>query len=389
MRTAWLSLGVGVALVAACWLGWHFLRVPDKKTVKQPPAKPVAEVPERKVVPSKSPPPTEVEVLKAPSTNAITNTISVKVEPPPPPVPAPATNETPPVPEPDPNIFPRPVRDILEAQIALARHAVSPGSIDGVKGGQTRAALLAFQRSSGLRETGVLDSETKYALSLSTPPLRTRTLRPEDFARLQPLSRTWLGKSQQSKLDYETISELLGEESQSHPNLLRRLNPSIAWDRLVPGTEILVPVIDPPEFDSKAAYVLIRLAARALWVLDSQDRLLAHFPCSIASRVDKRPVGQLHVEVMIPNPNYTFDPEIFSESEEARRIGRKIVIPPGPNNPVGVAWIGLDRPGYGIHGTPIPEQVGRTESHGCFRLANWNAAILLKLAWVGMPIVIE
>ena len=86
------------------------------------------------------------------------------------------------------------------------------------------------------------------------------------------------------------------------------------------------------------------------------------------------------------NPNYTFDPAIFAESPEARAIGHKLVIPPGPNNPVGVAWIGLDRPGYGMHGTPGPEQVGRTESHGCFRLANWDAAYMVKLAWIHMPV---
>ena len=80
---------------------------------------------------------------------------------------------------------------------------------------------------------------------------------------------------------------------------------------------------------------------------------------------------------------------VFPESPEARELKTKLVLPPGPNNPMGVAWISLDKPGYGIHGTPSPEQVGRTESHGCFRLANWNAEYLLKLAWVGMPVYVE
>ena len=87
--------------------------------------------------------------------------------------------------------------------------------------------------------------------------------------------------------------------------------------------------------------------------------------------------------------DYTFDPALFSESEEARTLDRKLWIPPGPNNPVGVAWIGLDLPGYGIHGTPTPEHVGRTESHGCFRLANWDARTLLGMVWVGMPVTVE
>jgi lipoprotein-anchoring transpeptidase ErfK/SrfK len=90
-----------------------------------------------------------------------------------------------------------------------------------------------------------------------------------------------------------------------------------------------------------------------------------------------------------PNPNYTFDPAVFPESPEARALGRKLILPPGPNNPVGVAWIGLDKSGYGIHGTPKPEDVGRTESHGCFRLANWNAELLLKMVGVGTPVLVE
>ena len=108
-----------------------------------------------------------------------------------------------------------------------------------------------------------------------------------------------------------------------------------------------------------------------------------------ARNVEKRPVGELHVTVVIPDPNYTFDPDVFPESPEAKELGRKLIIPPGPNNPVGVAWIGLDRPGYGVHGTPDPEKVGRTESHGCFRLANWDALALVDLVWAGLPVYVD
>jgi lipoprotein-anchoring transpeptidase ErfK/SrfK len=80
---------------------------------------------------------------------------------------------------------------------------------------------------------------------------------------------------------------------------------------------------------------------------------------------------------------------VFPESEEARQLGRKLILPPGPNNPVGRAWIGLSLPGYGIHGTPDPEKVGRTESHGCFRLANWDAIALLGLVSIGLPVIVE
>jgi lipoprotein-anchoring transpeptidase ErfK/SrfK len=117
--------------------------------------------------------------------------------------------------------------------------------------------------------------------------------------------------------------------------------------------------------------------------------LLAHFPCSIARRVEKRPVGRLEVVTAAPHPNYTFNPANFPDSAEAQRIGRKLILQPGPNNPVGVAWIGLNLPGYGIHGSPEPEKIGRTESAGCFRLSNWNAEYLLPLVYPGLPIDVE
>jgi len=126
--------------------------------------------------------------------------------------------------------------------------------------------------------------------------------------------------------------------------------------------------------------IRIRLAERTLDVLDATGVVMAHYPCSIARQVEKRPVGALYVAVVAPNPNYTFDPEVFFDVPEARQLGRKLILPPGPNNPVGTVWLGLSKPGYGIHGTPGPEDVGRTESRGCFRLANWNAEHLLQ--WI-------
>jgi len=144
-----------------------------------------------------------------------------------------------------------------------------------------------------------------------------------------------------------------------------------------------------PEPTEKASCIKISLSGKTLEAFGAQSNLLVHFPCSIAQRVEKRPVGELHVSAIAPNPDYTFNPEVFPESAEAQALGRKLMIPPGPNNPVGVAWISLDRPGYGMHGTPSPEQVGRTESHGCFRLANWNAEYLIKLVNIGTPVLVE
>lgn len=266
---------------------------------------------------------------------------------------------------------------------------ISPGSIDGVQGSQTSAALRAFQRRENLPATGDLDAETRARLKLISPAFTNWTVSEQDVARLLPLGDTWLGKSRQAQLEYESVLELVAERTHSHPNLVKRLNPGVVWENVAPGSELVVISAERELPRGRAAYLQIRLGERTLQAFDADGQLLAHFPCSIAARVEKRPVGELRVEVIAPNPNYTFNPEVFPESAEARELGRKLILPPGPNNPVGTAWIGLDKPGYGIHGTPRPEDVGRTESHGCFRLANWNAEYLLQLVSVGTPVRVE
>lgn len=285
--------------------------------------------------------------------------------------------------------FPRPANDVLEAQVCLANLGISCGPIDGIAGSQTAAALRAFQARAGLPPSGLLTAATRARLILKDEPTRPYVVTTNDLARLREVSGTWLGKSQQARLDYETVLELVAEKHHASQNFIRRLNPEIDWAAVRPGLAVLVPQVRESAPPAKAAYLRIRLAERVLQAFDHRTNLLVHFPCSIARNVDKRPVGELHVDVVITDPDYTFNPEIFTESAEARRLGRKLVIPPGPNNPVGVAWIGLDRAGYGIHGTPIPESVGRTESHGCFRLANWDAENLVRLVQRGTPVYVD
>ena len=288
-----------------------------------------------------------------------------------------------------PAAFPRSPNSWLEAQVALARRGFSCGSIDGVGGAQTVAAWQAFQAQEGLPETRWLDPRTCAALTLDGPATTKLTVTAADLDRLQPLSTSWLGKSEQTALEHETLLELVAERTRAHPNLLKKLNPGFDWDRAKAGAVVVVPEATRVVPLGRAAALHVQLEAHTLQAYDSDGRLIAHFPVSIAKKAEKRPVGELHVTVVIRDPNYTFDPEVFPESAEARELGRKLVVPPGPNNPVGVAWIGLDRSGYGIHGTPSPEQVGRTESHGCFRLANWDARTLLDIAWVGLPVYVD
>ena len=404
----WLLVFLLLGLLG--WIIWDYTRtLPTTTTAKSPPApKSSTSAPRPNPTPPPTLPPNRTATAIIPSVNTpipdggkippprvviSSNLYAIATQSNPPPatgirfiIHPPDTNSPPPTP---PTNSTRSALAPLEAQVALARRGISPGSIDGRIGSQTRAAIRNFQRLENLPVTGELNPATLDRLTLDTPLFTSYTLKSEDLDRLRPLGTNWLSKSQQDRLDYENALELVAEKFQSHPAFIRHLNPTIDWRTVPAGTELKVPNITPPNLRDKAAYLRILLSDRQLEVYNSRSNLIAHFPCSIAQLAEKRPVGELHVTRAAPNPTYLFNPEIFPESEEARQLNRKLTLQPGPNNPVGTVWIGLDRPGYGIHGTPRPEDVGRTESHGCFRLANWNAELLLKLIKVGTPVLVE
>jgi lipoprotein-anchoring transpeptidase ErfK/SrfK len=188
---------------------------------------------------------------------------------------------------------------------------------------------------------------------------------------------------------YHSILEMMAEKSLSDPDLIRQLNPSVDFQNVQPGAHILTPHLPPVRIRSQISHIRISLAERTLQAIDTKGAIAFHCPVSIARSVDKRPSGELYVKVRVADPNYTFNPAILSGTAAREGITQKFVIQPGANNPVGSVWIGLNLPSYGIHGTPEPEKVGRTESSGCFRLANWNAETLLDLVEVGTAIYVE
>ncbi|TVP80223.1 MAG: murein L,D-transpeptidase [Puniceicoccaceae bacterium] len=289
---------------------------------------------------------------------------------------------------PPPELPPRAIENILELQIALARLGYSPGSIDGVLGHQSRQALVAYQGTHKLVASGEWDDTTRRQLKIREPVFAYIELTQADFDRIDPPPTSWRERGQRPRMAYHSILEMIAEKSQSDPALILRLNPGLNMDLLVRGQKIKVPYIPPIRFEGRAQHVRISLSERSLQVVDAKDRILFHAPVSIARRVDKRPSGELKVAVRVADPNYTFNPAILSAAAAREGITDKFIIQPGPNNPVGTVWIGLNLPSYGIHGTPEPEQVGRTESSGCFRLANWNAEALLGIVEVGMSVYV-
>lgn len=278
-----------------------------------------------------------------------------------------------------------PFLNTVAVQTFLDRQNLSCGCIDGSMGARTRAALDAWKKRSGIPAA----AQVNVAMMGSLASVFTvRVVSVEDGAAVAPTPRTWPGKAAVTNLGYETVLEAVAEEYHASQGAIRKLNAGVPWPNPPAGTVITVPNPDPVPL-GKAARVTISLSGKVIEAWNARGELLARFPCSIAADKAKRPVGDLSVATVAPNPNYTFDPAVYAEDPEAQAVGKRLVIPPGPNNPVGVAWIGLNLPGYGIHGTPKPEDVGVTESHGCFRLANWNAAKLLRMVTVGTPVLVE
>lgn len=282
----------------------------------------------------------------------------------------------------------RAIENTIELQIALARSGFSPGSIDGKMGSQTQQALLAFQESQELPITGEWAPSLSEHLRIEEPIYAYMELTAAALAKLTPAPSSWRARGELSHFGYHSILEMVAEKSCAHPDFIRSLNPQVNWAALGPGDRILVPLVPPYRIRQKIDEIQIHLEARQLQAFDSLGNLLFHCPVSIAREVAKRPVGELQVMVRVENPNYTFNPGILTAAAAGEGISDKFIIQPGPNNPVGTVWLGLNLPSYGIHGTPSPEKVGRTESSGCFRLANWNAETLLAATKVGTPVFV-
>lgn len=289
--------------------------------------------------------------------------------------------------------LPRPQGAILALQICLDRRGLSVNAFDGQYGRKTTAAVAAWCTRTGrpLPPPGFEERLWDAYFPGETNLLREVTVTADDLATLVKIPHRPADKAALAVMGFETIQEKFAELGHLTETTLRRLNPNLAWPNPPAGSRILLPYFPEPECapgkprpkPTMATSLKVSLSKFEIRALDAKGGVLALMPCSIAADKSKRPGGTLKVTTIIPKPNYTFAPDAPSQGRS------KHIFPPGPNNPVGVSWIGLSLPGYGIHGTPKPESIGRAESHGCFRLANWNAVRLRQMVRSGIPVVIE
>ena len=274
---------------------------------------------------------------------------------------------------------------ILRAQVLLDRAHFSPGEIDGAMGSNLRRAIAGFQRQRGLVDTGELDSPTWEALNADpAEALVSFTLADADVAGpFQAIPEEMADKARLPALGYASALEALGEKFHASPNLLKRLNPGRAF---AAGEEIVVPNVLDTEPLPKAGKIMVDRSDHTLTLFDVAGKVIAQFPASTGSEHDPLPVGSWKVTGISKNPVFHYNPKLFWDASPA---DKKAKIPAGPNNPVGVAWIDLSKDHYGIHGTPVPSSIGKTQSHGCIRLSNWDVQVLVDTVAKGTEVVLQ
>jgi lipoprotein-anchoring transpeptidase ErfK/SrfK len=270
---------------------------------------------------------------------------------------------------------------VLRAQVLLDRLHFSPGEIDGVTGSNVAKAVVGFQRSQGLPESGELDEATWAALEKNAvPTLVDYTLLPADVAGpFVAAPRDMMEKAKLPALGFATAAEALGERFHASPKLLQSLNPGKSLDRA--GEVIRVPNVDGAAELPKAAKVVVDKSELVVMLLDAEGKVYAQFPASAGSRRDPLPIGDWKINGVARNPVFNYNPKLFWDGNPAHS---KATLPAGPNNPVGVAWIDLSKPHYGIHGTPEPSRIGKSESHGCIRMTNWSVTLVASAVSPGM-----
>lgn len=275
----------------------------------------------------------------------------------------------------------------LRAQILLDRALFSQGEIDGAFGRFTARSLAAFQESRGLARSGRIDRDTWAALAEAGgdgPVLVRYDIGPDDLkGPFVEIPQDMQAKAKLERLGYSSPLEGLAEKFHASPALLQRLNPGARFDQA--GTTLLVPAVERAAALPKAVSLKVSKAELALRATDAGGKLVAFFPVTIGNeRRDPLPLGTWKLRTIAVDPKYYYNPKRFWEADQN---AAKAVLAPGPNNPVGVAWLDLSKENYGIHGSAKPGTIGRGQSHGCVNLTNWDVARLAKMVQPGAEVV--
>ncbi|MCF6368198.1 L,D-transpeptidase family protein [Rhizobium halophilum] len=277
----------------------------------------------------------------------------------------------------------KPQAEVAALQVFLDREGISPGVIDGHLGENVNKAIAAWQEMTGETLDPNNSEDIMQRLSYSGGlPIVDYTITAADAAGpfVASIPEDYSQKAQLPAMAYTSTSEKLAEQFHMDENYLKALNPGV--DLSIPGTTIKV--ISPGEPKTGAVTRIVADKSKEQVLAYGDDgNLIAAYPATIGSTATPSPSGSHTVTRIALNPGYTYNPKINFKQGNNDKI---LEIPPGPNGPVGTVWIALSKPTYGIHGTPEPSKIGKTNSNGCIRLTNWDATELAKMVKPGTTV---
>lgn len=273
--------------------------------------------------------------------------------------------------------------EVAALQVFLDRQGISPGVIDGRLGGNVNKAIAAWQEMTGETLDPNNSEDILQRLSYSGGlPVIDYTITPSDAAGpfVASIPNDYAHKAQLPALSYTSVTEKLAEQFHMDEDYLKALNPGV--DFTIPGT--IIRVVNPGTRKSgKVTRIIADKGREQVFAYGEDGQLVAAYPATIGSSDTPSPAGNHTVTRIALDPGYTYNPKINFKQGNNDRI---LQIPPGPNGPVGTVWIALSKPTYGIHGTPEPSKIGKTNSHGCVRLTNWDATELAKMVSPGTSV---
>jgi lipoprotein-anchoring transpeptidase ErfK/SrfK len=310
--------------------------------------------------------------------------------------------------------------DAVRLQIFLDQQHFGPGVIDGKPGLFTEHAVMSWNEVNGHAlhdwttvQTAAQQSVSQHLITVTVPNLTAKWVNPK-------LSNDRIAQSKTQRLSYRSVGELMAERYHTDVDFLIELNGAKKIYALKEGSELFVPNVTPFEIekiagiqhpreetkaqrhvvvDTKRNQMRIYEAAPVALIVAEDDAAVAAKPVANRSLIASFPItpgkpqfihyGMWEMRTCVEFPNWRFDKSLLETGKRSKDPSKVYDLPSGPNSPVGVIWCGLSKSGIGLHGTADPETIGRAQSAGCIRLANWDAIRLPTLIRPGSSVEIR